>query len=265
YYYDMLVANGYPFKGELFFILGILNSLGIILTRILEMYVLFNLFVVLGVSFVLVTLFFRVFESEKNTYLRYFKITFYALCVGLVSNSIFFNEVYWLGVQKVGFIKLLLVLPIFLAIFAVVQYNQLVLFFYRRLRVMDFSLALLFIGLIVFYLLRSGNTAFTLPYEEKLRVLLDKFLIARPRFKEFLVGNPSILFSSYYKFFMPLSFVSLAGIVNSFLHVHTPIFYSFLRTLWGILLGLVIFLVIRKVMQVIFSGKDNISKGGIGG
>ncbi|MCS6955898.1 MAG: DUF5693 family protein, partial [Candidatus Calescibacterium sp.] len=145
----------------------------------------------------------------------------------------------------------------------VFSYNQIILFFYRRMRILDLSVVLIILGLIGFYLLRSGNTDLVLPFEDKVRNFLDRVLIARPRFKEFLIGNPSILASSYSKYFIPLSFVSLAGIVNSFLHIHTPIFYSFLRTFWGALLGLIIFLLIRKIMEVKWVKIDKIEKGGM--
>lgn len=121
---------------------------------------------------------------------------------------------------------------------------------------MDLALFLFILGSIGFYLLRSGNSGFVLPLEDKIRVLLDKILVARPRFKEFIIGNPSILFSNYSKYFIPLSFISMAGIVDSFLHIHTPIFYSLLRTFWGALLGILVFILIAKLWKVELDKKD---------
>ncbi|MCS7243232.1 MAG: DUF5693 family protein [Candidatus Calescibacterium sp.] len=263
YYYDILSNNGYPVNSFWFALLGLVNSLFVVVGKLANLGVIFNLALIVGVSFALVTIFFKVFEYQKNVYMRYLEVLIYSLSIGIILNSLFFENVYILGVEKVRFIKLLLILPIVMSIFAVFSYNQIILFFYRRMRILDLSVVLIILGLIGFYLLRSGNTDLVLPFEDKVRNFLDRVLIARPRFKEFLIGNPSILASSYSKYFIPLSFVSLAGIVNSFLHIHTPIFYSFLRTFWGALLGLIIFLLIRKIMEVKWVKIDKIEKGGM--
>ncbi len=247
YYHDLLVSNGYRVNLLFFLVLSIFNSVLIVVFKILKAYLLFNLLVVVGISFVLIMIFFRVFGQEsKNIYQKYFEVLLLTVSLGIIVNSLFFEYNYLVGVQKVGFIKVLLILPVLLSIFAVFSYNQLVLFFYRRLKLLDLVVILVLFAGLGFYLIRSGNTGFVLPFEDKIRYFLDKVLIARPRFKEFLIGNPSILLSSYSKIFIPFSFISLGGIVDSFLHIHTPIFYSFLRTFWGALLGLLVFLLINK-------------------
>lgn len=263
YYYDLVSNNGYPVSGSIFAILGIGNSLGIILGKVFKVDTIFSLSLVVGVSFILVTMFFKVFEYRKNMYVRYMEIIIYTLSIGLVINSLFFENTYILGIEKVRFVKLLLILPVVLSCFVVFSYSQVVLFFYRRMRILDFSLIFIVLVGVVFYLLRSGNTDLLLPFEDKVRNILDKFLIARPRFKEFLIGDPAILASSYSKYFIPLSFLGLSSIVNSFMHIHTPIFYSFLRTFWGAVLGIVIFLLIVKIMKVNLERRSKIEKGGM--
>ncbi len=256
YYYDLISNNGYSVNGFWFALLGLVNSFSILLGKFVGIDLVFNLAVVIGSSFVLVSIFFKVFDSSKNMYVKYFEIILYSVSLGAILNLLFFENSYVLAVEKVRFIKLLLLLPIVLSVFCVFSYNQIVLFFYRRIRVMDLALFLFILGSIGFYLLRSGNSGFVLPLEDKIRVLLDKILVARPRFKEFIIGNPSILFSNYSKYFIPLSFISMAGIVDSFLHIHTPIFYSLLRTFWGALLGILVFILIAKLWKVELDKKD---------
>lgn len=253
YYYDLIVANNYNISSFWFFIFGLINSVGLIISKLFGWSFVFNLFVIIGVSFVVVSMFFRVFESGKNIYVRYFEIIGYSTAIGIILNSLFFSSTYSLGVEKVGLIKLLLILPIFLSLFIVFSYNNVVLFFYRRMRILDFVIILGLFSLVGIYLVRSGNFGVVFPFEDKIREFMDKLLIARPRFKEWLIGNPAILASSYNRYFLPFSFISVAGIINSFLHIHTPIFYSFLRTLWAALLGLIVFIVLKKL----FEGKSN--------
>jgi hypothetical protein len=100
------------------------------------------------------------------------------------------------------------------------------------------------------YIARSGNdmgisaTKFELDFRE----VLEKFLFVRPRFKEFVVGYPSILALLYlykrYKrkeFILWLGFLIAMGsvsMVNSFCHGFTPVLISMRRTINGILIGL---------------------------
>ncbi|RLE38499.1 hypothetical protein DRJ23_04680 [Candidatus Acetothermia bacterium] len=95
-------------------------------------------------------------------------------------------------------------------------------------------------------LIRSGNApGLAPPWERETRGLLEKLLIARPRFKEFLIGHPGLLLfgtksgspflRTGYLFF---GMFGQASIMNSFAHAHTPILLTLLRTGNGLGLGL---------------------------
>ncbi|MFA5564285.1 MAG: DUF5693 family protein, partial [Candidatus Caldatribacteriota bacterium] len=103
----------------------------------------------------------------------------------------------------------------------------------------------------VIYIARSGNFSFlpVLGIEEKMRLLLENILVARPRNKEFLIGYPLISLAiamnyldlHYLKIpFIIMGTVAPVTIVNTFCHVHTSIFFSILRTFHGYWLGLII-------------------------
>lgn len=106
-------------------------------------------------------------------------------------------------------------------------------------------------GIVVFYLMRSGNDNMAISdLERNFRTYLDLFLGVRPRTKEFLL-HPLLLLSCYWGYkdrYLPL--VLLGGIaqvslVNTFAHIHTPLIISLKRTfngLWlGVLIGLLLF------------------------
>ena len=86
--------------------------------------------------------------------------------------------------------------------------------------------------------------------ELKVREILESIMVARPRFKEFLVGYPALFALVYlYPKYKKTGFVFAMGagvtvgcvsMVNSFCHVFTAITVSIERTLNGLVVGVVI-------------------------
>ncbi len=86
--------------------------------------------------------------------------------------------------------------------------------------------------------------------ELKVRSLLDKYLLVRPRTKEFLLGHPALFVAlaaatagRFPRALLPLLVVGAIGqssLLDTFCHLHTPLFISLLRGLIGWALGAVI-------------------------
>ena len=103
------------------------------------------------------------------------------------------------------------------------------------------------LGLIVF---RSDNVAFIPGFEAKMRVALEKILIARPRTREIFIGYPSILilnfliskklFANYREIFRIGTALGFSSVINSFCHFHTPLTLILLREFNGLWTGLII-------------------------
>src|SRR6056297_1641098 len=116
----------------------------------------------------------------------------------------------------------------------------------------------------IYYILRTGNFPILAvsSIEEKIRVILEKLLYVRPRFKEFLIGHPAFIIALYYfkdlknnyvlYFLSLLAVVGQLNITNSFAHIHTPVLISLLRTIHGLWLGLLIGLVVVFIIRFIF-------------
>jgi len=120
--------------------------------------------------------------------------------------------------------------------------------------------ALIALGLFV---ARSGNDpgVGVSPMELKIRALLDKYLLVRPRTKEFLLGHPALIFAlaaasagRYKRALVPLlvlGAVGQASLVDTFCHLHTPLFLSLLRALIGLVIGGVIgaaaYAIVRRI------------------
>lgn len=105
---------------------------------------------------------------------------------------------------------------------------------------------------IAFYVLvgRSGNTSGiqVSSLELKIREVLEELLLARPRFKEFVIGYPSLLILIYlykkYKYSIIELVLGLGVLVgsismtNSFCHVFASTEISFKRTINGLITGI---------------------------
>jgi hypothetical protein len=85
--------------------------------------------------------------------------------------------------------------------------------------------------------------------ELKMRAILEQIFITRPRTKEVFIGHPAMIFAVYFALrrqWLPafgamfLATIGQADMLNTFCHLHTPIFYSLLRSIHAVWLGIVI-------------------------
>jgi hypothetical protein len=114
---------------------------------------------------------------------------------------------------------------------------------------LEYGIAIIVIGVLaVFALGRTGNSGLPLAtgLELKSRVLLQHLLIARPRTKEYLIGDPFMVLAfalaaaGARAWVLPAAMVGAVGqvgLVNSFSHIHTPLVYVLLRTVYALVIG----------------------------
>lgn len=124
------------------------------------------------------------------------------------------------------------------------------------------GLCVVAVGAIVF-VGRSGHTAgIPVPgIELKFRAFLEQALYARPRSKELLIGHPAFMlavFSLYRKwpswlFFalVVLATIGQGSAVETFAHIRTPVFMSFMRGVGGLLLGGMLGVVLMGFAQLV--------------
>jgi hypothetical protein len=119
----------------------------------------------------------------------------------------------------------------------------------RQPLLLEYGIAIIAVGVVtVFALGRTGNLG--LPalggLEVKSRLLLQHLLVARPRTKEYLVGHPFLVLTfalaalGMRRWVLPAAVVGAigqVGLVNSFSHIHTPLVYIVLRTVYALVLG----------------------------
>lgn len=190
---------------------------------------------------------------------RVLAFSLFSLAAGLLMAALLSGPAFVLGIAPFRGVKAALLLPPVLGM-------ALVLFKERRtLRkaLRDFrpahaALALLGIAAGALALLRSGDfDPLVSGLEERARGWLEDLLVARPRFKEFLVGHPSLLLlgadgagSLWGGLFLFLGLIGQASILNTFAHPHTPLLLSLLRTGNGLLLGLLVGVVLHAFLRL---------------
>jgi hypothetical protein len=110
------------------------------------------------------------------------------------------------------------------------------------------SLVILVGGLV--WMARSGNdSGLTVSsFELHFRHLLERILVTRPRTKEFLLGFPAMLFAVWFAtrkrwtgacFAVILATIGQADMMDSFMHLHTPIFYALTRSIYALIIGII--------------------------
>ena len=113
-------------------------------------------------------------------------------------------------------------------------------------------------GILLLYMLRSGNDAVSVSsWEKAFRSFLDTTLVVRPRTKEFMFAHPLMLLALYYGFrknlwpAVVLGAIGQVSLVNTFEHLHTPLTVSLLRTFNGLLLGIIIGVVLIVIVKAV--------------
>lgn len=113
------------------------------------------------------------------------------------------------------------------------------------------------------YIGRSGHTAGVpvLDSERKMRDFLERMMYARPRGKEFLIGHPAFflaVMALYRRWPQMLHFalvivatIGQGSLVETFAHVRTPVFMTFVRGLDGMVVGILFGVLAVIGMQVL--------------
>ena len=149
------------------------------------------------------------------------------------------------------------------------RYDEIKSFLMGNIKIWQALGATILIGIVAMLLLRSGHESNVEPssIELLMRNTLEQLLAARPRNKAFLLGYPALIvfvylaFNKKYMWSFPalalLVSIGQSNILNTFSHIRTPIYISYLRVSYE--LGLSI-LVAGIVILVLILAEKLISK-----
>ena len=119
----------------------------------------------------------------------------------------------------------------------------------RQPLLLEYGIAVILVGVaVVFALGRTGNAGLPVltGLEVKSRAILEHLVVARPRTKEYLIGHPfmvvtfALMALGMRRWVLPaavLGAIGQVGLINSFSHIHTPLIYVLLRTLYALAFG----------------------------
>ncbi|MFD0714933.1 DUF5693 family protein [Paenibacillus sp. GCM10027626] len=110
----------------------------------------------------------------------------------------------------------------------------------------------------MYYLSRTGNAGQVSSLELVFRNVLESTFGVRPRFKEFMLSHPPFLLGLFlalrYRAAWVLLIIGAMGqlsMVDTFAHIHTPLYISLIRVLLGLGTGLIIGIVFIGVWQIL--------------
>ncbi|HAM37921.1 MAG TPA: hypothetical protein DCP53_00750 [Elusimicrobia bacterium] len=204
----------------------------------------------------------RFLRQQKYSFSK-IAITFLSIIVvsilsGIAISGLLSTKEFMLGVEQFRGIKLALTLPIIITFILLYKYDLKNLL-KEPLLIGQFIFFIIILSVLVFYITRSGNSGIMPSIEENFRSFLEKIFFVRPRLKEFLIGHPFMLLSLYLKnlnknIWKPLFIVGLIGqtsVINTFCHIHSPLYVSLVRTfngIWiGLILGIILIVIYKKL------------------
>ena len=187
------------------------------------------------------------------------------LVVGLVSVPLLMEEI-----DRFSGVKLVIVVPpLLLFLFYVYTRrfgNEPPAFgesAFAPVRVYQLAILGVLLGAAYVYVARSGNTSDITPssFELALRSNLTALLGVRPRFKEFLIGWPLLMLLPTLRLdhrrltgwiFAVAAAIATSDVVDTFSHLHTPLFVSALRVVNGTVIGCLIGIVLIALYRAAF-------------
>ncbi len=215
-------------------------------------------------------------NSLAKSVLLFFRTAFFSLLgalfvAGLLADSAFMLKLdQFTGVKAAYILPLLLLSVIFVGRSLGLDRFKVGDVFTRAARLGDqpvpvkwVAAAFLLLIVLAVYVIRTGTQEIIPPsaLELKIRSFLEHLLTVRPRTKEFFVGHPFLLLLFYTGYrdhrFLPLLILGAIGqisMINTFIHIHTPLVISGLRTFHGLWLGVLAGLVFILIWNLI--GKE---------
>lgn len=197
------------------------------------------------------------YKKELNKILKtpilltYIKINFLAILVGVVIWGILENYKYVSLEEHIYGIKLMFILPLIFSFFVILDKKELLKLLNYNLKLKNLLFFCFCFFIIYYLLLRMGNVSseYILNAEIKIREFIENYILFRPRFKEILFTQPALYISIFLikkggyslmkKVMFCFSILTFSSIINTFLHVHTPLHICILRSIVSTVVGLI--------------------------
>ncbi|MFN3966116.1 MAG: DUF5693 family protein [Endomicrobiia bacterium] len=190
-------------------------------------------------------------NSYKNFIFNFCVISLINLLGSFLITALLSKTEFFLKLDEFRGVKLALISPLFFAVPILFSINEIKKFFLKPVNFFLVILAVLIFLFLQFAAIRTENISQITNTESWIRLSLEKIFGVRPRFKEFLIGHPLLLFGLAFnlKIFILLGLIGQTSLINTFLHVHTPFYICILRTIYGLIIGFLIGIFFIKVYK----------------
>lgn len=199
-------------------------------------------------------------QTRKDVLIQYFK----SIGIGLIGAwfivCLLFGNEFLYKFEEFRGVKVLYLLPIILVTLHLLK-DKFMKLAVEPVRYYQLVIIGIVLGAMAVYLMRSGNDPAigVSSLELFVRDTLESILGVRPRTKEFLIGFPIFILTMYLmtKGYKAASFlyigasVAFVSMVNTFTHLHIPLYISMIRTVYGVLFGLIIGVVLIIVVKLL--------------
>jgi hypothetical protein len=185
------------------------------------------------------------------------------LVVGLLSDPYYMQKIYTFSGVKIAFVLPILMVALYSFFYPLkIKYWRYLIKKLINTFITYGSLALVFVFMFgaALYLLRSGNSLSFAP-DGPLRDMLSQLFVVRPRTKEFLIGYPAFILAGLFYgevfhksrlwIWLSIAMVAPISLMNSFAHIHSPLFLSIVRSFNGWLLGVVLAVILFFIYYLI--------------
>ncbi|SNX54518.1 DUF5693 family protein [Thermoanaerobacterium sp. RBIITD] len=225
----------------------------------------------------------KIIENDGNNHfirksiVIFIKTVLISLIGGLIIAAIMADSKYMLKLDYFRGVKLSFTIPVLVYIayycYKVWNINNLKKLLNASIKILNTNIkiwhiiAVMIAGVIgIIYISRTGNSPIVKPsgVELKFRSLLEHYLVARPRTKEFLVGYPALVLAVYAAFkkskvwnFILGIFASIGilSMPNTMSHVESVLTIALERTIiswvFGVIIGIIVTIIINYLINLI--------------
>ena len=191
---------------------------------------------------------------RKSNYLHSFAVVNAASIFGGILVSSMLYDVYFMQkIIELPLVRFIFFLTLGLSALVVFKPEQIKRFWNIQIGIKHLFIAAAVMAAAVVLFVRSGNSAadWMVP-DHGLRQMLENVLPVRPRTKEFIIGQPLLMLGFYTKnpWIIFAGMIGQASIFNTFMHAHSPLAISLMRTAQGLLLGFVIGFLLIEVLKI---------------
>jgi hypothetical protein len=185
------------------------------------------------------------------------------LIVGLLSDPYYMQKIYTFSGVKIAFVLPILMIALFSFFYPLkIKYWRYLIKKLINTPITYGGLAFVSVLMVGFalYILRSGNSISFAP-DGALRDLLSQLFVVRPRTKEFLIGYPAFILAGLFYgtvfhkarlwAWLSVAIIAPISLMNSFAHIHSPLFLSIVRSFNGWLLGVLVAVILFFVYHLI--------------